>query len=385
MPEDDIAEFDLSDTTSEPEPMGWDEIDVEEPEPPIAPLHDYASTWSELDAAALYRGDLDEAEPSILERSDGPHLLYAGKVSSIAGEPESGKGWFAMSAVLDCFSKHLHVVYIDFEDSPKGVFGRLKLLGVPSSLVIEKFHYVRPDQPLDAKTKHDLARVLHRAYSAEGGLGLIIFDGITEALAMQGVESIDNDRVAGWFGDVPRRYAHVTQAAVLLIDHVTKATDTRGRYAIGAGAKLAAIDGTQFTAKIAMTFARGRSGVLNVFVTKDRPGHVRSYAVGAGQEQRVGDLIITAQKDGRLALSMEPPDLKVNEDGTVQPTGIQAAIVKYVTKYRGRTKSEILSQVKGRAQTKASAFQEMVDLGHLAQLSDKGTPTWRLATPEDVT
>jgi integrase len=41
------------------------------------------------------KGKRTAAPPSILERSDGFHLLYARKVHLLSAEPESGKGWLA--------------------------------------------------------------------------------------------------------------------------------------------------------------------------------------------------------------------------------------------------------------------------------------------------
>ena len=47
---------------------------------------------------------------------------------------------------------------------------------------------------------------------------------------------------------------------MLLVDHVTKSKDDRGRYAIGAQAKLAGIDGAAYSVKMVSPFGRGRTG-----------------------------------------------------------------------------------------------------------------------------
>lgn len=368
----------------------WDEFErsiQDDDEPTIAPLIVGTRTsWAELDAAALLSGDLDEAPPEFLERDDGPCLLYRGKVHSFAGEPESGKGWLALLACLDVMQDGGHVVYVDFEDTPQGLVNRLRLLGVPASTIIEQFHYVRPTQPiaLDGPTFKEFFAVMHRAYEARGALGLIVFDGITEALALQGIESKDNDSVAAWFAAIPRRFAHALQAAVVLIDHVTKSADDRGRYAIGAQAKLSAIDGCQYLVEQRMAFARGRSGVARVFVSKDRPGHVRAHAAGVGKKQIIGDLMVTALDDGQLRLALVAPDLQVNDDGTVRPTGIQNEIVKYLRRVKGgRGRQEILDRVKGRAQTKRAAFNDMVDNGWLVDYKEGRKTLYKIGTPQD--
>lgn len=396
---DDEVEMDLSEATGstepESEPIDWDAIDFEEEEPEIAPLIEATTSWGEIDADAALRGDLDEPEPEFLPRNDGPCLLYRGKVHSIAGEPESGKGWFALSASIDVMGSSAHVVYVDFEDTAKGVFGRLKSLGIPDGVIRTKFHYVRPDAALVVKTDEggkvrsnatwvDFLTTLKRAADAQGGLGLIVFDGITEALGLQGIASKDNEDVAEWFGNVPRRLAHNTNAAVLLVDHVAKATDSRSRFAIGAQAKLSALDGCQFIAEMKVPFARGRSGVTRVFVAKDRPGHVRAFATGTGQKQAITDMQVNSLDNGRLTITFCPPDMKVREDGTIEPTGVQQDIIRYLKRvHGGRGKTAIITSVRGRNTTKIKAFQEMLDEGWLAEYIEKGKTLYRLATPED--
>ena len=123
------VEFDFTEVTGDiaehgEEPIDWESLDFEEPEPPIAPYVQGETTWSEIDARAVLAGALDEDPPAFVERTDGVPLLYRGKVSSIAGEPESGKSWFALHAVADVLAQGHHAIYLDFEDGARGVFAR---------------------------------------------------------------------------------------------------------------------------------------------------------------------------------------------------------------------------------------------------------------------
>lgn len=398
-PNEDEVEIDLSeaDPDSNEEPIDWDSLDdLETPEPPVAPFVKAKTSWGEIDFGALLKGDLDEPEPELLVRTDGPHLLYGGKVHSIAGEPESGKSWFALVAAAQALADGRHVVYVDFEDTPKSIANRMLALGVPPTLLAEKFHYVRPELPLNWKTKDadgkvrsnetwiDFLSTLKRASDAEGGLALVVFDGITEALGMQGIMGKDNEDVAAWFGEVPRRVAHTTRAAVLLVDHVTKDRDSRGRYAIGAQAKLAALDGCQFTAEMRLQFARGRSGVVRICVTKDRPGHVRAAATTTKQVAIIADMVITATENGQLRIVLTPPDIETRDDGTVKPTQVQNAITAYLRRVKGgRGRTEILDFITGRMQVKRAAFNDMVDNGWLVEYKDGRKTLFRLGTPQE--
>lgn len=387
--ENDDIEIDLSEADWDADPDAWEE-DINDPEP-VAQLPDAKSSWSEVDAWAYLRGQVDEQPPTVLARNDGHCLLYRGKVSSIAGEPESGKGWFAMLACLQAMAAGQHVVYVDFEDGPRLAYARLRALKVPDHIIAGQFHYVHPTEPLlsakaGGKTASHFVEVLWRVHAdLQGDLSLIVFDGITEALSNQGLQPNANDEVSQWFTNVPRYYARHTKAAVLLVDHVVKSTDNRGRYAVGAGAKLAAIDGSQFTVELRKAFARNRSGVVRINVTKDRPGFVREVAVGSGHTQAVADMIVTADdEDGKLALTLVPPDIKVSEDGKVTPTGIEGQIVKYMRRVKGsRSRAHILSQITGRTQTKHTAFNNMLDQGWLVEVKNERKTEYKLGTPKD--
>jgi len=64
----------------------------------------------------------------------------------------------------------------------------------------------------------------------------------------------------------------------VLIDHITKNAETRGRFAIGGQAKLATIDGAAYLVEPIEVLSPGRVGSLTMRVTKDRPGFVRKMA-----------------------------------------------------------------------------------------------------------
>src|SRR5262249_17991168 len=99
------------------------------------------STWSEVDLEAVLSGELDELPPVLMKRMDGVPLLYRGKVHAIIGEPESGKGWFSCAAAADALARGEHVIYVDFEDTAKGVVSRMRALGVSPEVLIDRFHY----------------------------------------------------------------------------------------------------------------------------------------------------------------------------------------------------------------------------------------------------
>ncbi len=227
------------------------------------------SSWKPIALKDYYDGLFQAPIATILKRSDGHGLIYTGRVHSIYGESESGKSWVAQIATAECLKVDKKVIYIDFESDAIDIVNRLKALGVSRANLLQYFTYIRPDGPRDADDPY--WKAILEADSAE----LVIIDGVTESLTMWGGETKDNDAITRWMRIFPRTVATASGAAVVLIDHITKNAETRGRFAIGGQAKLATIDGAAFLIEPLEALAPGRTGTLTMRVTKDRHGAIR--------------------------------------------------------------------------------------------------------------
>lgn len=263
--------------------------------PPLPPTGE--TTWEAINLGPYLSGNRGE-EPKLLARSDGPCLLYRGKVHSISGEPEATKGWLALHACAERLSRGEHVVYIDFEDSAAGISDRLLAMRVDPNSATYRFHYLRPDERLTDESGKDLAQLLEFARPS-----LVVIDGVTDSMSLEGLNILDSVEVARWVSQFPRKVAR-TGAAVLVLDHVTKDKKTRNlRYAIGSQHKLAGIDGAAYALIVVRPFGRGHDGEVEVLVTKDRPGGVRQHAEG----DRIATLHLRSA-DGSVALDLGPPE-----------------------------------------------------------------------------
>jgi hypothetical protein len=109
-----------------------------------------ASSWQPVDLDAILDGE-PEPPPSICMRDDGACLFYPGKTHWIQGESESLKTWLLLLAAQEQIALGNHVLYFDFEDSAKGVTGRLLALGCSRDAILKYFHYVHPDEPFTGK------------------------------------------------------------------------------------------------------------------------------------------------------------------------------------------------------------------------------------------
>jgi archaellum biogenesis ATPase FlaH len=233
---------------------------------------DEESSWKPVALKDYYDGLFATPIATMLKRTDGNGLIYTGRVHSIYGESESGKSWVAQIASAECLKSDKKVIYIDFESDAIDIVNRLKSLGVSRANLLQYFTYIRPDGPRDADDPY------WQAILESGSAELVIIDGVTESLTMWGGETKDNDAITRWMRIFPRTVATASGAAVVLIDHITKNAETRGRFAIGGQAKLATIDGAAYLVEPLEALSPGRVGSLTMRVTKDRPGFIRKIA-----------------------------------------------------------------------------------------------------------
>lgn len=311
------------------------------------------STWTPVNLGPILAGKQRAEPPSILRREDGVCLLYRGKVHALYGEPEAGKGWVALAATAEQLKAGDRVVYIDFEDDPETAVERLRALGVEDEAIRDRFIYVRPDEPLKP---NELSRAALDA-ALDPPPSLVVIDGMTEALALEGKDLNSNSDVADWIVLLPRRIARVTGAATVVIDHQTKDGDNRGRWAIGAQHKLAGVH-VAYSIKVVKPFGRGLAGSSRLSVQKDRPGHVRRSA----QERVVAEVRVASEgEDGRVALTVEPPNA-----GSWQPTEKMEAISAVLEAAKeGLSRTALLQAVEGKAATIDEAIRHLRAEGHV--------------------
>jgi hypothetical protein len=240
-PEQSLAEADLALGTA-PATDGQIASDVSPP-----------TSWRFQDLGDVLEGTAKRTEATMFLRSDGIPLIYPGKTHAFVGESESMKSWAALAACAERLSFGEVILYVDFEDIKFTFVERLVDLGVPKDVIRNRAAYIRPDQPLgDEATKADL-RSIKEAY---GTPTLVILDGVTECMTLKGWDPNVGTDVAKFLETYPR-YMSSTGAAIVFIDHVTKSSEGRGRYAIGSVHKLNGIDGASYTFEGKTPFGRG--------------------------------------------------------------------------------------------------------------------------------
>jgi hypothetical protein len=225
--------------------------------------------WSPVDLEPYLSGRVVRASPSIgLARNDGLRLLYPGKEHAVIGEMECGKGWFCVACAAVELMAGNTVVYIHYEEAdPSDTIDRLLTLGVPAWVIEKRFIFVAPDRPVTAE---GLSRLLDPLPS------LVIHDGVNEAMSLHGWGIREEDGAAAF-----RRHLVLPclrlGVATLAADHVVKDVERRGRNALGSIHKGNGLSGALIMLENAEPFGRSARGRSRVFVTKDRPGHLRQH------------------------------------------------------------------------------------------------------------
>ncbi|MET9876547.1 AAA family ATPase [Actinacidiphila glaucinigra] len=312
----------------EPPPYDWDDALPAQAAPEREKV---PRTWGAQDLTAVLDGSYEPPQPTVGSRDDGIGLFYPGRMNSVASESEAGKTWLALLACLQEINNGNHVLYIDFEDDAGGVVGRLLCLGAVPADILERFHYVRPENSPSDVDFVDLAANLEHSPT------LAIVDGVTEGMSLFGLELKDNTDVAK-FGRVLLRPLAEAGAAVVTLDHVAKSTENRGRYSIGGVHKLNGINGVMYILENRNPFGVGVTGRSTIRVAKDRPGQIRKNGLPhASGMHWFADLVVKSESTEFAEAHLYPP---VQRDEETRKESEEAERI-------GNLKRKVLEAVRG--------------------------------------
>jgi hypothetical protein len=321
--------------------------------------------WGAVDLTAVLDGSWKPPQPTVGRRTDGKGLFYPGKCHTVIGETEAGKSWFALSVAYEEMKLGNHVIYIDFEDDEGGVVGRLLTIAVSQEdisrrdLIAQRFHYVRPDAPLNDQNIRALQDLMgdHRPT-------LAILDGITEAMTMHDLNPLDNVDAALFGRKLPRPLA-TFGAAVVSLDHVVKDKEGRGRYAIGAVHKLNALDGAAYILENRQPFGVGVVGRSTVRIAKDRPAQLRKNALSSGEGLHwYGDLVLASKDEDLADMAIFPP---IERDGNDRPIDLMVKISELLAKYDdGLSQKRVRAGVSGKTDRIIRALDLLILDGYVS-------------------
>jgi hypothetical protein len=353
------------------------------------------TSWFPTSMAALIaEAKQPPAEPVYLHRvEDKAHLalLYRGKLSSIAGQSETCKSWFAQLAAVQVLDTGAAVVYVDFEDDAASIVRRLIQLGASKRQLLTQLFVLHPSEASGwhsdsmSLARREFRLVLDHWDKLDEGLGLIVLDGVTSALSLDSLNPNDNAEVVGWYNDASQ-LARDYNAAVLLVDHTTK-PNPNDRYAGGASQKLNAITGSQFKAELTgKPFSRNQPGLVHIKLTKDRPGSLRAHAVGGrGAVQHIADMHLDANfAENTVRVYLKVPSIEKTEDGDTKLTVLWGRIEKFLGDVgTPRTTTEIKS-VRGEDKLIVAALMQMLAAGRVTETKQGQSRLYTLVDEPDI-
>lgn len=314
-----------------------------------------ATSWGELDLGpvvhALVAGTAERPEPTIGVRSDGRGLFYAGRVNALIGASGDGKSWLALLTAAQELRAGHHVVMVDLEDSATGIAGRLLDLGVAPADIVERFHYVWPDEPFGLEAAVRIEELVLRTDAV-----LVIIDSAGEAMALNRVNPNADDEVARWFRVLPRRIARLGPC-VLTLDHVVKDREARGLFAIGSQRKRAAVTGAAYLLEASSEFGREQRGAAHLTTAKDRLGN---YVRG----RRAAEFVLDARSQPYDA-TLDAPAPAGSSGDPFRPTTVMEKISRYVEINPGLGRNAIRTAVGGTAKYVTLAVDLLVSEGFI--------------------
>ncbi len=332
------------------------ETEATEPPPDDEPPEDpdeLDESWRRVDLAGVLRGEFHEIIPTVLRREDGRALFYRGHTNGTHSDSGIGKTWIATIAAAQEMHVGSRVLWVDLENpGPEIVLDRLRRLGVPDDLILAHLDYRRPSEPFTRHVVDDLEQAV-----TEDNASLVVVDSLGEAFALAGLDENKDVEVGPWMRSVARRL-EATGAAVLLIDHSTKAADNP-LHPSGSKRKRAAITGASYLIEAPKPLTKEHGGRLRLVSAKDRHGQ---YPRG----QIVAEIEFTVYPDGGLTVHVWPPSSSAGDTPDARLDTIARAAIR-ATKDAGhsigRNELEVLMDVKAGASLKRAAIDRAVDLG----------------------
>lgn len=320
---------------------------------------DNPRSWRPVDVEPVLSGRWTPATPTVGHRSDGVGLFYPGKVHTIASESEAGKTWLALAAAFDELRAGHSVLYIDFEDDQGGVVGRLMTFQARPEWIRERFCYLRPTDALGTGASlNDLSAIV-AAYRPT----FAVVDGVTEAMTMHGLDPLSNRDIAVFGRVLPRRLA-AAGCATACLDHVPKAADARGRYAIGGVHKLNGLDGAGYILEAQKPFGVGITGQSTILISKDRPGQLRRHGHRRKDGLTVfGNLELISHDETNNEFEIRPA-ADPSED--FRPTVLMGKICATLERHGPMPQRQILAMVKGKRDYAREALAQLQRDGYVS-------------------
>jgi GNAT superfamily N-acetyltransferase len=314
------------------------ELYVHEPDPES----EYADSWHPVNLAAL------EERPPVQPTLGGLGLLYPGKRHVFSGPQESAKTLAAYACTLEVVRTGATAAIIDFEMGRWDARDRLRDLGATQE-ELARILYIEPSEPADGE------RILRLVYARPE---LVTIDAAAGAYDLQGLD--DNKRLeVERFSAIYVREFWRHGIATLLLDHVVKNAENRGRYTIGSERKVGGAD-VHLGFEAITPVRRGAVGLYKITTHKDRGGFL--------QRGRLADMHLSSDPaTHRISWEFRPAEHP--EAGEVWRPRVLMVRTSEHLEQAGEplTQNRIVTNVKGKDSGIVDALAHLAALGFVAE------------------
>lgn len=297
--------------------------------------------------------------PSMLLRTDGVGLIYPGKIHVVVGPPETGKSWISLYAGMDgIIERDEKFLYMDFEGDIGDFVWRAKLLGLTEQNGRSSF-YTSPAKINDAVIGSLVDRIV------DNNIKLVVIDSVNRIMARCGL-NYENGPDYIEFTDQVLGPLKETGVAILMIDHVVKSKEARGRWSTGSEQKLGQVD-VSYHLEVLKQFAAGLTGVVGIRNAKDRPGGVKAHSYGASEMRRVALFTLGENEDGTKDILLDPwtepmaPEMEDKSYRRAYPWPLMEAISDLIVDFGPMPEQELMWMVEASKDKKQWAMKLLLD------------------------
>ena len=312
---------------------------------PPKPSQANGGSWQPIDLLAL--ADTPPERPSV------GGLLYRGARHVFSGEPESGKTFAAFALGLEAIRACGRILHLDFEMYAARTRERLREMGATDDELACWVH-VEPDAP---PRDGDLAALLALDPT------FAIIDAAAGAYDMAGLDDNARKDVERFARMIVRPLSRA-DVGTIVIDHVTKSKETRGRFAIGSERKVGGVD-VHLGFEAVRPLHRGATGLVKITTAKDRFGFLpRPHAADLELVSDPETNAITWTL--RPAAQHDPAD----EAASFRPTVLMERVSIYLEQSSGQmSRNTIETDVKGNREYIRVALNVLTREGYVREVA----------------
>jgi hypothetical protein len=289
-------------------------------------------------------------------------LLYPAKRTLISGETESLKTFLAAILAKAEMDVGLTVAWADLDAmGPGEVLSRLRALGVPDSTIAQQFLYYEPTETLKVGRLDDVCALI-----CERAVRLFVVDAFNPMLSLHGLDPHSTSDVETFWREIATPITEAG-AAPTLLDHVTKDSDRRGKYAYGSERKASGAI-VHIGARTLEPLTRGGTGRTVLTTHKDRPGFLPRPTLGR---------LVLASDGEQITYEIEAD--RSRDGDKFRPTVLMERVSRTLELQDEPVSQRWVEQnVKGSGDGLRSAISCLIDEGYVAK--DETKRGWKLTS-----